>query len=549
MIEHVHAATIEGPIRGLVDRGVATFRGIPYGAPVSGPNRWKPPQPPDRWSRPFDATKTGPRAVQRHGNLFSTFIGDYFSGGRIGALGLNDQVDSEDCLVLNVLTPAVDDNRRPVMVYLHGGGYTEGSGVIATSAQRLVAEQDVVLVSVNHRLNVFGYLYLGAFDSAYADSGNVGTLDLILALRWVSENIATFGGDPSNVTIFGESGGGGKVCVLLTTPLAHGLFHKAIIESGPWLSLTSPDRAAESARGVLARVGADPTDIPALGRLCAHRFREAILPSWTALGPVKDGRTLSDEPFSDRALDTSRGVPLLLGHCEDEMNWLVDLDRLDDTVAAAALNDMFEPDELASIREVYEAELERPGEREILLKALGDAYIGQNTTRIAERKVDAGDPVFRYLFRYRPPIEDGRYGAFHTAELPLVFRHVRYAEAEALSRLLAAAWAGFARTGDPAQPGFDWTAYNRETRTAAVFDLRSSVVSDPSRERRQLWDRLPLRDLGLTTPGSSYLRERRWSRSFGLRPQAVIFALGAWFFNERVITPSAFASRILALGL
>jgi para-nitrobenzyl esterase len=497
MIEYVQASTTYGPVRGRMESRIPTFRGIPYGSGVAGAGRLRPPAPPVAWTEPLDATVTGPRAVQPHGNLFQSYIGEYFTGGRIGALDLNSEVDSEDCLVLNVLTPATDDARRPVMVYLHGGAFSEGSGVIVLGAQRLPAEQDVVLVSVNHRLNVFGYLYLGDFDEAYADSGNAGTLDLILALEWVRDNIANFGGDPGNVTIFGESGGGAKVSTLLATPAAKGLFHRAIIESGPSLRAKTTQEASAVAREILSRLGIDPSspsDLSRLTELSAAELVAAVPDSWIALAPVKDGRTLADDPFDPRALANSKGVPLLLGHCDDEMTWLVNLDELDDEIAAGALASMFTASQREDIAAVYGESLGALSPLELYLKVMSDAFVGHNVTQIAERKADNGDDVYRYVFTYRTPVEGGKYGAFHTAELPLVFRHVRYPETEELSCLISAAWAGFARSGDPAQPGLTWPTYDRARRSTAVLDLNARVVEDPESGRREICRRLPAMD-------------------------------------------------------
>jgi para-nitrobenzyl esterase len=351
-----------------------------------------------------------------------------------------------------------------------------------------------VLVSVNHRLNVFGYLYLGAFDEAYADSGNVGTLDLILALEWVRDNIANFGGDPNNVTIFGESGGGAKVSTLLAAPAAQGLFHRAIIESGPLLRVKSPLEATAVAREVLARLEIEPSQLSAIERLGAAELCAAAPASWIALTPVKDDRTLFDDPFDPSALARSKGVPVLVGHCDDEMNWLVNLDDLDDELAAGAMAAMFTDAQRQDISTVYRESLGTLTPTELYLKVLSDTFVGHNVTQIAERKADHGDDVYRYLFTYRTRVEGGKYGAFHTAELPLVFRHVLYPETEELSRAISAAWASFARHGDPAQPGLPWGRYDRSRRMTAVLDLDARIVDDPEAQRREICWRLPEMD-------------------------------------------------------
>lgn len=248
------ANTRYGKVRGVERDGIRIFKGIPYGCPTEGPGRFRPPERPQKWTGILDVSQTGPRCIQGPGNLFDSPIGDYFCGGRKEQLGLSHQTDSENCLVLNVLTPGLK-GKRPTMVYIHGGGYTSGSGIIALAADAFPREEDVVLVSVNHRLNIFGFTYLGGISEKFADSGNAGMLDLVAALEWVRDNISNFGGDPGNVTIFGESGGGGKVSALMAMPAAKGLFGKAIVESGSSLRAGDKEQASARAKALLAKLG------------------------------------------------------------------------------------------------------------------------------------------------------------------------------------------------------------------------------------------------------------------------------------------------------
>jgi para-nitrobenzyl esterase len=241
-----------GQVRGVTVEGVHVFKGIPYGGPTEGAGRFVPPSRPAKWAGVYEATANGPRCVQGPGNIFlNPTIGAYFRGSE-DRTELAAQEDSENCLVLNVSTPGLD-GKRPVMVYIHGGGYANGSGLLTVYADAFPREEDVVLVGVNHRLNVFGYLYLGGLSPRYA-TGNAGQLDLIAALEWVRDNISRFGGDPENVTLFGESGGGGKINTLMGMPAASGLFHKVIIESGPLLHVSDPDAATAYARGLLGKL-------------------------------------------------------------------------------------------------------------------------------------------------------------------------------------------------------------------------------------------------------------------------------------------------------
>jgi len=315
------ASTVCGKVRGIQARNVLSFRGIPYGGACDGANRFLPASAPIPWQGIREAVKAGPRAIQASsGTIFTTpLIGEYFSGARPDAAGITAEPDSENCLVLNVLTPALS-GRRPVMVYIHGGGFTEESGALTLISDRFVAEQDIVLVGINHRLGVFGYTYFGALDPAYADSGNLGQLDLIAALKWVRDNIAGFGGDPKNVTLFGESGGGAKISALLAMPAAKGLFQRAIIESGSFRSARTLDTAAQSAERFLKqlKVGASQVrqlqSLPAAQLLAAYRAVAKIID-----GPVVDHRSLSAQPWKQGAPPAANGVSLLIGCCKDEI--------------------------------------------------------------------------------------------------------------------------------------------------------------------------------------------------------------------------------------
>ncbi len=309
-----------GKVRGASVRGVNIFRGIPYGGPTEDSGRFLPPSKPAKWAGIRDATETGPRCVQGPGNLFlNPIIGEYFRGST-NRKELTPQRDSENCLVLNVLTPG-PKGKLPVMVYIHGGGYTGGSSLLTLFSDAFPREQDVVLVGVNHRLNVFGYLYLGDLNEKYA-IGNVGQLDLILALEWVRDNIANFGGDPNNVTIFGESGGGGKVSTLMAMPAAKGLFHKAIVESGSMLRVSDKGQATTTAREVLNKLGLDEKHVDGLQKISASDLYAASSQTSGAApmryGPVVDGRSVPRQTWDPAAPEVSADIPMIIGCCKDE---------------------------------------------------------------------------------------------------------------------------------------------------------------------------------------------------------------------------------------
>ncbi|HEX3814404.1 MAG TPA: carboxylesterase family protein [Mycobacteriales bacterium] len=463
-------ATRYGSVRGTEQNGVRIFRGIPYGAA----DRFLPPVLPDPWSGVRDAVEFGPVAPQYGEPMWrQPVIGPYFCGGRQNELPAVRH--GEDCLVLNVLTPRVDDT-LPVMVYLHGGGYGSMNGMVGTLADRLVAEQDVVLVTLNHRLNAFGFLYLGGiFDELSV--GNVGLLDLVLALQWVRENIAGFGGDPGRVTIFGESGGGMKVLDLLELTEAHGLFDRAIVQSAPALERFTIERATADAELLLANLGIGH-DLAALCALPANRILDAIRSGGPhSYRPVLDGHTLTGR-------ENARDVPLIVGSTKDEQTWLAGDPALFDLTWSEVVPQLMPrlPVDPRPLVDFYRATQPYATPAEVFFRVWGEYRFRGPAIAVAERH----PATYLYEFRYDVPIEGGRYGALHTAELPLVQRLVRHPETEQLSRRISAAWAAFARTGDPNHPELPrWEPYlpHRDT---MLFDLDTRPVRGHREEERSV---------------------------------------------------------------
>ena len=497
-VRHALAAVSEpvaqthcGKVRGVAVDGVSIFKGIPYGGPAEGAGRFRPPSKPQKWAGIFDATRTGARAVQGPGNLFQAVIGDYFCGGHKEKLGLDQQKDSENCLVLNVLTPSLK-GKRPVMVYIHGGGFANGSGIIALAADAFAREEDVVLVSVNHRLNIFGYTYLGEFSQKYADSGNAGQLDLVAGLEWVRDNIANFGGDPKNVTIFGESGGGGKVSALMAMPAASGLFGRAIVESGSSLRASSREQAVTRAKALLDKFGLSESQVDELQKIPAEKLFAAG--SGLAGGPLVDGRSIPQQTWDPKAPEVSASVPMIIGTCKDETAWLIgNRDASTFTLDEASLrskladNLALPKNDIEELIEIYRKghpDAKTPSDLFFLITS--DRGTRMNAISQAERKTEQDKaPAYMYYFTYNTPILDGRYRAFHTAELPLVLRLVRYPNSENLSKHLAGSWAAFARTGNPNHNGLpSWPAYTSGQRATMVFGTESRLVNDPDGEAR-----------------------------------------------------------------
>jgi para-nitrobenzyl esterase len=490
------ASTIYGKVRGLATGQVLSFRGMPYAGPAGGANRFMPPVAPTPWTKVRDAIKAGPRSIQQStGTIFSSaLLGDYFSGGRKDAAQITLEPDSEDCLVLNVLTPALR-GKRPVMVYIHGGGYTDESGALTLISDRFVAEQNVVLVGINHRLNVFGYTYLGGIDPAYADSGNVGQLDLIAALKWVRDNIASFGGDPSNVTVFGESGGGAKISALLAMPGAKGLFHRAIIESGSFRKIRARDAAIEDTGRFLSKLGLAASQIGELRAMPAAKLLAAYTASSKGLGgPVIDGRSIPHSTWEQGAPPEASGVSLIIGICKDEATVF----DMEDTALHSLdwpglkerqIKSGIPADKADVILDKYRASYPNDSPSDLYFRIATDKGFRANAVAQADAKWSqrSGD-VYMYYFAWNTGVGEGRLRAFHTAELPLAMRLVANPAAEELSRQIAGAWAGFARTGNPNHAGLpQWQKYSVEQRATMVFDAgKSAVVHNPAMDELAL---------------------------------------------------------------
>jgi len=474
------ARTIFGRVRGATEGAVLSFKGIRYGAPTQ---RFMAPREPAQWRGVRDALAYGPACPQS---------------------GLENEPQSEDCLFLNIWTPSLQ-GQRPVLVYIHGGAYNTGSGSSpVTNGARLAEHGDAVVVTLNHRLNAFGYAYLAAHG--FPDSGNVGQLDLILALEWVRENIGHFGGAPGLITVFGQSGGGAKIATLMAMPAAAGLFHRALTMSGQQVTASGPLNATRRTNAYLQACGLSAENTRDIATLPASRLVEALQPTDPVLGfgsiyfgPVLDQRHLQRHPFYPDAPRQSLDIPMVIGNTRDETRGFVGSDRslfsltwddLPHRLATAIRVDVLPSAVVAEYRRLYP----QYSPSDVYFAASTAARSWRGALIELEARAEAGAPAYAYQLDWRAPAEGGIFGAPHTLDIPLVFGNLeasewigaRTPEAEAMSAQMMDMLIRFARTGDPG-----WRAYSAPERATMIFDNSSRLVFDPRREEREFFARVP----------------------------------------------------------
>jgi para-nitrobenzyl esterase len=480
----------EGKLRGAkLDSGVYVFKGVGYGQSTADAARFKAPKRVAQWDGVKDALKFGAICPQ---------AGD--PGRRTTTPG-EVLEHSEDCLVLNVWTPGLGDRReRPVMVWLHGRGFYAGAGSEPLyDGARLAKRGDVVVVTVNHRLNVFGYLYLGAVGGKeFATSANVGVQDMQLALEWVRDNIAAFGGSPANVTIFGESGGGAKVSTLLGTPQAKGLFKRGIIQSGARTRGMPLAVAKQNAETVMAKL-----QVKSVAELQAVPMEKLLAAVTTTgrtdpdFGPVVDGQYLPADMFDKVAAPSSHGLPIMVGSNRDEYALYAREHPLVGKMSDAQLREDLQKDfgqRTEALIQAYREARPKASPWELMI-AIRSNRFHVGTTRLAEA-ASKTSPVYVYSFDFEPtPLK-----AAHGAEIPFVFSNATASptarpETEAVEDAMSDAWIAFARTGNPNHRGVpSWPKYDAKTRSTMMFDVTARVVEDPRPSERKIWEgREPIR--------------------------------------------------------
>lgn len=503
------AQTANGKVAGYIQDGVTIFKGIPY----AKANRFEAPVQADSWEGIRSCRQYGPVSPQ---GARSGWVNDEIAF----AFNWNDGVQGEDCLRLNVWTPALDSRKRPVMVWLHGGGYSAGSGQELPSydGTSLAFAEDVVVVSINHRLNVLGFLDLSAYGETYAKSANAGLLDIVASLKWVRDNIAAFGGDPSNVTIFGQSGGGGKVTTLLATPCAKGLFHKAIVQSGSMLRTMESKYSRKIGIATVRNLGLDASSIDkisevpygellaagekAIAQVKAEADRDGVASFIFGWAPTVDGAVLPSQPFDPQAPAISAEIPMIIGTTRHEFSM---------TTYVPALRNAGREEVIGILKGRYGEGTER------FLELFAKAYPGSKPADMLDadfvfrpgaieqalrKSLQGAAPVYMYMFNWESPVLDGILRSTHCMEIPFVFnnadRHASMtgggAQAMELASKMSHCWAEFARCGKPSAEGLpEWEPFEAEKRAVMFFDNTCKMSYSHDKELMDFIRRYPTR--------------------------------------------------------
>ncbi len=494
--------TESGSVRGYIHNGTVTFKGIPY----AKAERFMAPTKPTPWTNVRSSTTYGPVCpIDPTTSVNDEF--EFFFQHNWGYM-------NENCLTLNVWTPQLDTKKgRPVLVWFHGGGFSAGSSIELPSydGENLTKKGDVVVVSVNHRLNLLGFLDLSAYGDKYKNSPNVGLMDLVASLQWVKANIAQFGGDPNNVTIFGQSGGGGKVTSLMNAPSAKGLFHKAIVQSGSYVtSFMENDLAKKVSAAMLTELGLQPNQVDSLQKMSYERLSAASKKAFRKVGeslraegksaaglgwnPIHDGTFLPYQVTEPAAMELSKNIPMLVGSTKTEFGPFSPANRETNMETAKAnLQKRFGDKTDAYIAAVKKAypETVKPSDYTTI-----DIDFRANSVLHANQKAVAGAaPVYMYLFTWNSPVNDGMYKSMHCMEIPFVFDNISRCEemtggskeAQTLAAQMSQAWIAFARTGNPNHKGLpNWPAYTEQNGATMLFDKVNQVKNNPDKDLLQI---------------------------------------------------------------
>jgi len=489
------AATQYGRVRGLIKDGVQQFWAVPYGASTAGSNRFMAPQAPQSWSGVKDHFQIGLNALIQPGAEEPAPVVTALN--RLSAQG-------EDCLSVNVFTPGLDNAARPVMVWMHGGGFSAGSGnYLLYDGTNLAKKEDVVVVSVNHRLNIFGFLHLADIGGdKWAQSTNMGVQDLVATLQWIKDNIENFGGDPDRVTIFGQSGGAGKTNTVMAMPSAEGLFHRSIAQSGSAFRGVTADDASEAAERFLGKLGLRNNQLDRLQGMDYRQIQDAFYsePSIRGLGsgPVVDGNIIPRHQWDPTAPAYSANVPLMMGSTETENGWvgpppfeLSDADMLDRFTTRIANNDAASGRRLLDLYKRIHPDMRN---QMLWLTAESDNSRRWNAQVMGRLKYEQGtSESYLYFFDWHSPVHNNRMGSYHTLDIPFVFYNMDLGASMTgasqaryqLAHVMSAAWAAFARNGNPNHADMpNWPAFNPQAYPTMMFGDTVRMNNDPNRETR-----------------------------------------------------------------
>jgi para-nitrobenzyl esterase len=496
--QSVFTQTKLGKVQGVIDSGINVFRGIPFARPPVADLRFKPPQPVAAWNGTFHATQYGPVPIQPLDQYEGS---SYFT-------------QDEDCLNLNVWTPKADGGARPVMVFIPGGGWTNGAGSdYSYSMINFARRGGVVGVTINYRLGPLGFLYLGGIDGAnYAESGNLGILDQVEALKWVRDNISAFGGDPGNVTVVGESAGSMSVSTLMGIPAGKGLFKRAIGESGALDTIRNVPYAAQVTQRFMKLAGV--TDVAGLQKLTAEQIVRAEnklmaqeFQTDMLFGPVVDGVVLPEPPLHAIAKGSAKDIPLLTGTNLDEVRYwalyIPDLTSITLDIAASQVPFVKSAldNNVAAIDASYRSRRPNATDGDVTMAVGTDTLFRIPAIRMVEAQSAQQPKTWMYLFTWPSPVENGVLGSCHAIELPFVFdlftapftdRFIGTDPPANLADIMQNTWISFAKTGDPNNGTLpNWTTYDGQTRSTMELNVQPHVVNDPYGADRRVWDGMP----------------------------------------------------------
>ena len=489
--------TAQGRVRGVVQpNGVTAFKGMRYAAAAAGPLRFMPPTPPPKWAGIQDAFAFGDQSPQAKGRLADSRV-----------------AMSDDCLRINVFTPGLDHARRPVMLWFHGGGFEAGVGSQPLyDGTRLARRGDVVVATINHRLNVFGHCYLGGvLGDDFQQSGNVGYLDLVASMKWVRENIAGFGGDPDNVMIYGQSGGGRKVSLCYAGKDAQGLFHKGVVQSGSHLKVQMPEQANKLTESLLKELGIAKADARKLQTIDVETLstaqRKVIGAAGSRFSPMLDGKAFTAHPFLPNAPAISSHLPMMLGtnrtELTNQMGGEPGIFDMNEAQAKERLKAFIEEKDIDEAFRTFHASRPQANPSEVFFTIASARGYCRDQTIMAEQRVKAGGRGKTYVYRlmWRQPVEGGRRVSQHSLDLPFVFDTVAAGanmtgpdteQTRAMADNMANSWIAFARTGNPNNASIpEWKPYNLEQRPTMMFDVPSHLENDPHKAEREFMARYP----------------------------------------------------------